>query len=86
MEAGYVKADSRNLPDIDHLMIAEFFSSSDLYLSAEIRSVKNLRWVFCCYFRISKNFLLNNIMNLSFISTSCDFYFDLLTVKSAKLH
>ena len=25
MEAGYVKADSRNLPDIDHLMIAQFF-------------------------------------------------------------
>ena len=43
MEAGYVKADSRNLPDIDHLMIAQFFSRSDLYLSAEIRAVKNQR-------------------------------------------
>ena len=45
MEPGYVKADSRNLPEVNHLMIAEFFSKSDLYLSAEIRAVKNQRWV-----------------------------------------
>lgn len=45
MEPGYVKADSRNLPAVNHLMIAQFFSKSDLYLSAEIRAVKNQRWV-----------------------------------------
>ena len=45
MEPGFVKADSRNLPEVNHLMIAEFFSKSDLYLSAEIRAVKNQRWV-----------------------------------------
>ena len=43
MEAGFVKADSRNLPDINHFMVVEFFSKSDFYLSAEIRAVKNQR-------------------------------------------
>ena len=45
MGPGYVKADSRNLPEVNHVMIAEFLSKSDLYLSAEIRAVKNQRWV-----------------------------------------
>ena len=43
MDPGYVKADSRNLPDVNHVMVAEFFSKSDLYVSAEIRAVKNQR-------------------------------------------
>lgn len=43
MELGFVKADSRNLPDINHFMVAEFFSNSDLYVSAEMRAVKNQR-------------------------------------------
>ncbi|XP_043222652.1 uncharacterized protein LOC122381929 isoform X2 [Amphibalanus amphitrite] len=41
MEPGFVKADSRNLPDINHFMVVEFFAKSDFYVSAEIRAVKN---------------------------------------------
>ena len=45
MEPGFTKADSRNLPDINHFMVVEYFSKSDFYLSAEIRAVKSQRYV-----------------------------------------
>lgn len=42
-EEGLVKADSRNLPKIDGIMIAEFFSQNPLFRSSEIRGVKTER-------------------------------------------
>lgn len=39
-EQGYFKAQSDNLPKVDSIMIAEFFSRNVLFSSAEIRGVK----------------------------------------------
>lgn len=39
-ELGFVKADSRNLPTVDAVMVANFFTESDVFHSAEIRGVK----------------------------------------------
>ncbi|XP_030027860.2 uncharacterized protein LOC115445647 [Manduca sexta] len=40
MEAGYLKADSANLPNIDAFMVASFFGSSSDYNASEFRNVK----------------------------------------------
>ena len=42
-EQGYVKGQSYNLPDVNAMMVAEFFSSSELFTSAEMRGVKPKR-------------------------------------------
>ena len=42
-EQGYVKGQSDNLPEVDAMMVAEFFSSSGLFTSAEMRGVKAKR-------------------------------------------
>ncbi len=44
-EQGYLKAQSDNLPKVDSIMIAEFFSKSVLFSSAEIRGLKAKRYV-----------------------------------------
>ncbi|KAJ8912733.1 hypothetical protein NQ315_012290 [Exocentrus adspersus] len=43
MEQGYLEAKSDNLPIIDPFMISVFFMDNMKYLSAEIKSVKNVR-------------------------------------------
>lgn len=45
MEANFVKADSSNLPKVDSAMITAFIASNSDYVSAEIRGVKNKRYV-----------------------------------------
>lgn len=40
MEAGFVKADSTNLPKIDTMMVAKFFACNTDFCSAEFRNVK----------------------------------------------
>ncbi|KAJ0173001.1 hypothetical protein K1T71_011177 [Dendrolimus kikuchii] len=40
MEAGFTKADSANLPNIDVVMVARFFASNSNYNAAEFRNVK----------------------------------------------
>lgn len=38
--AGFVKADSRNLPKIDIFMVFEFIKQSDKFNAAEVRNAK----------------------------------------------
>lgn len=45
MTEGFVKAQSDNLPLVDSIMVADFFSKSDLFMSAEQRGVKARRLV-----------------------------------------
>ncbi|KAJ0183982.1 hypothetical protein K1T71_000405 [Dendrolimus kikuchii] len=40
MEAGYTKADSVNLPNIDVVIVASFFASNSNFNAAEFRNVK----------------------------------------------
>lgn len=42
-ERGFVKADSSNLPEVDLLMVMEYFNSNHEYLSAEMRGTKMQR-------------------------------------------
>ncbi|KAJ0172475.1 hypothetical protein K1T71_011614 [Dendrolimus kikuchii] len=41
MEAGYTKADSANLPNIDVVMVASFFASNSNFNAAEFRNSKS---------------------------------------------
>ena len=40
---GYVKGQSDNLPEVDAMMVVEFFSSSGLFTSTKMRGVKAKR-------------------------------------------
>ncbi|KAJ8911570.1 hypothetical protein NQ315_007952 [Exocentrus adspersus] len=44
-DEGYLKGQSDNLPKVDSLMVANFFSKNVLFCSAEIRGTKAARWV-----------------------------------------
>ena len=40
----YVKVKSDNIIEVDAMMVVEFFSSSGLFILAEMRDVKAKRW------------------------------------------
>lgn len=55
LKKNFIKADSRNLPKIDALMIYDFLVTDDRYNSSEVRGVKLSLWVsrfdiFCALF------------------------------------
>ena len=41
MDGGFVRATSDNLPRVDSLMLLEFASKAEEYISAEIRNIKS---------------------------------------------
>ena len=43
MDPGYVKADSRDLSYVNHIMVARVFFESGLHVSANILAVNNQR-------------------------------------------
>jgi len=43
MDGGFVRATSDNLPRVDSLMLLEFASKAEEYISAEIRNIKSDR-------------------------------------------
>lgn len=40
---GFVKATSGNLPSVDMMMIASFFTTNEKFVGAELKGVKNAR-------------------------------------------
>lgn len=43
MNPGFVKADSRNLPQVDVEMVMQFYSSNTEHYSAEMKNIKTER-------------------------------------------
>ncbi|XP_018576962.1 uncharacterized protein LOC108915421 [Anoplophora glabripennis] len=49
MEPNFAQANSENLPEVNYIMIQEFFAKNMDYFSVEFRSAKNIRASRACY-------------------------------------